>query len=191
MTSKSVADLLEDLDRDPLALPTEGVQRQPVDSEAWFKTLKYAPGLPGPVRVPRPGAGVHDRLRDLVQPRPPALRDRPAHPRRRPPRPYPQHTIRAPTHLTTARDRTPATVRHHPTPTQDPRPARTGLDQQKPEATGGTTSRLTPAGLNPLTRSGVRDVTLSGLARNFGDVFELWSGGQCGVGVVVGGDALE
>ena len=32
---------------------------------------------------------------------------------------------------------------------------------------------------------------LSGLARNFGDVFELWSGGQCGVGVVVGGDALE
>ena len=32
---------------------------------------------------------------------------------------------------------------------------------------------------------------LSGLARNFGDVFELWSGGQCGVGVVVSGDALE
>ena len=32
---------------------------------------------------------------------------------------------------------------------------------------------------------------LSGLARNFGDVFELWSGGQCGVGAVVGGDALE
>jgi 7,8-dihydropterin-6-yl-methyl-4-(beta-D-ribofuranosyl)aminobenzene 5'-phosphate synthase len=34
-------------------------------------------------------------------------------------------------------------------------------------------------------------VVLSGLARNFGDVFELWSGGQCGVGVVVSGDALE
>src|SRR6476661_274021 len=33
--------------------------------------------------------------------------------------------------------------------------------------------------------------SLSGLARNFGDVFELWSGGQCGVGVVVSGDALE
>ena len=32
---------------------------------------------------------------------------------------------------------------------------------------------------------------LSGLARNFGDVFELGSGGQCGVGVVAGGDALE
>ena len=38
---------------------------------------------------------------------------------------------------------------------------------------------------------GQADLALSGLARNFGDVFELWSGGQCGVGVVVGGDALE
>jgi putative transposase len=36
-----------------------------------------------------------------------------------------------------------------------------------------------------------RRARLSGLARNFGDVFELWSGGQCGVGVVVSGDALE
>ena len=40
-------------------------------------------------------------------------------------------------------------------------------------------------------RKGFSWITLSGLARNFGDVFELWSGGQCGVGVVVSGDALE
>ena len=38
---------------------------------------------------------------------------------------------------------------------------------------------------------GVRVCGLSGLARNFGDVFGLWSGGECGVGVIVGGDALE
>jgi len=42
-----------------------------------------------------------------------------------------------------------------------------------------------------MSPEGGHDEMLSGLARNFGDVFELWSGGQCGVGVVVSGDALE
>jgi acyl dehydratase len=34
-------------------------------------------------------------------------------------------------------------------------------------------------------------LTLSGLARNFGDVFGAGSGSERAVGVIVGGDALE
>jgi glyoxylase-like metal-dependent hydrolase (beta-lactamase superfamily II) len=51
-----------------------------------------------------------------------------------------------------------------------------------------STGRAIAAYMRPTGRFGR---LLSGLARNFGDVFELWSGGQCGVGVVVSGDALE
>jgi hypothetical protein len=45
---------------------------------------------------------------------------------------------------------------------------------------GGLTARLTALAAE-----------LSGLARNFGDVFAAGSGGERAIGVIVGGDALE
>jgi hypothetical protein len=83
------------------------------------------------------------------------------------------------------------------TPEHPPSQARPG-DTWKAGAGQRTTHAHTIPN-RPIARNQPRDGTtslihgfrLSGLARNFGDVFELWSGGQCGVGVVVSGDALE
>ncbi len=91
MTSKPVAQLLVDLG------VTRSHSRPRVSndnpySEAAFKTLKYAPGLPRDLRL----AGRRPRVRRgvlrLLQPRAPPLRDRAAHPglgplRHRPRRP--------------------------------------------------------------------------------------------------------
>ena len=59
MTSKSRRDLLDDLERDPLALPAEGEQRQPVQ-RGLVQDLEVRAGLPRPVRVPRRRPRVHD-----------------------------------------------------------------------------------------------------------------------------------
>ena len=95
MTSKPVATLLDDLQ------VTRSHSRPRVSndnpySEAWNKTLKYAPVFPERFsslpRRPR----LHQRIRRLLQPSlPPARRDRAAHPRRRPLRTR-RHHRRAP-----------------------------------------------------------------------------------------------
>ena len=86
MTSKTVAQLLADLE------VTRSYSRPKVSndnpySEAWFKTLKYAPDLPRPVRLPHRCPAVYGLLRRRLQPSPPPHRDRPAHSRRRALRP--------------------------------------------------------------------------------------------------------
>jgi hypothetical protein len=85
MTSKPVALLLADLG------VTQSHSRPHVSndnpySEAQFKTLKYRPGFParfGSIEAPASTA----RTSSLVQQRAPPRRPRPAHRRRRPPRP--------------------------------------------------------------------------------------------------------
>ena len=88
MTSKPVALLLADLG------VTQSHSRPHVSndnpySEAQFKTLKYRPGIPGPVRLDRGRPGTLPGLLPLVQQRAPPRRARPAHRRRRPLRPGP------------------------------------------------------------------------------------------------------
>ena len=86
MTSKPVALLLADLG------VTKSHSRPHVSndnpySEAQFKTLKYRPDFPGPVRLDRGRPGALPGLLPLVQRRAPPRRARPAHRRRRPLRP--------------------------------------------------------------------------------------------------------
>ena len=80
MTSKPVSQLLIDL----------GVVRSHShphvsninpNSEAAFKTLKYCPAFPRPVRLPRRQEGAMRGVLQLRQPRPPAQRHRAAYPR--------------------------------------------------------------------------------------------------------------
>ena len=150
MTSKTVADLLADLD------VTRSHSRPKVSNdnpyrEAWFKTLKYAPVFPdrfGSLADARAFMTDfvtwynHDHRHTGIGLHTPAD----VHYGRR--RHRPRRTARTPS--TAARAAHPerfSTTR----PTQDPRPARHSLDQ--PTRAAEPTSRLTPAGLNPLTNS--------------------------------------
>ena len=88
MTSKPVALLLADLG------VTQSHSRPHVSndnpySEAQFKTLKYRPGVPGPVPLDRGRPRALPGILPLVQRRAPPRRPRPAHRRRHPPRPRP------------------------------------------------------------------------------------------------------
>jgi transposase InsO family protein len=148
MTSKTVATLLSDLN------VTRSHSRPRVSndnpySEAWFKTLKYAPEIPRPLPIPGRRPRLPHRVRRLVQPRPPPRRDRPAHPRRRPLRPGRHHGRPANRHPRRSPSSPPRTLLHHHRP-QDPRPPADRLDQQarRPARTG----RLTPTGLNHLDK---------------------------------------
>ena len=193
MTSKTVAALLADLAGHPVAFAATGVQRQPVLGvavqnlevrAATFLNDSDHSARQGNSWTPSRNWYNHEHRHTGIGLHTPAdvhfgLATDIAADRR--------------TVLTEARARHPhrfGTDRR----AEDPRPTRHRLDQ--PTSTGHHPgdrhdSRLTPTGLIHLEKFRVGDVTLSGLARNFGDVFELWSGGQCGVGVVVGGDALE
>ena len=86
MTSKPVALLLADLGRHPVPLPPARLQRQPVLRGA-VQDAEVPAGLPRPVPLDRSRPGALPGLLPLVQQRAPPRRARPAHRRRRPPRP--------------------------------------------------------------------------------------------------------
>ena len=86
MTSKPVAFLLADLGVTKTHSRPHVSNDNPY-SEAQFKTLKYRPDFPAPVRLDRGRPGVLPGLLPLVQRRAPPRRARPAHRRRRPLRP--------------------------------------------------------------------------------------------------------
>ena len=86
MTSKTVAALLGRPGRDPVPLPSQGQQRQPL-LRGVVQDLEVRPGLPATIRFARARPGLHGRVRADLQPRAPPQRHRPTHRRRRPLRP--------------------------------------------------------------------------------------------------------
>ncbi len=129
MTSKPVALLLADLG------VTQSHSRPHVSndnpySEAQFKTLKYRPGVPGPVRLGRGRPGALPGILPLVQQRAPPRRARAAHRRRRPPRPGRSRPGRARPDPHRRLPRPPRALRQQAT--NPARPARHVLDQPAP-----------------------------------------------------------
>ena len=86
MTSKTVAQLLADLEVTRSHSRPEGVERQPV-LRGLVQNLEVRPDVPRTIRLPGRRATVHGRFRRRLQPPPPPHRHRSAHPRRRPLRP--------------------------------------------------------------------------------------------------------
>ena len=119
MTAKCTAQLLADLG------VTRSLSRPQVSddnpfSEAQFKTLKYHPGFPGPLRRhPRRGRVLPDLL-PVVQPRASPRRYRHAHPQRRPPRTRRGRPLTTPAHPARRLGSKPRTVRPRPPETPDP-----------------------------------------------------------------------
>jgi len=151
MTSKTVTALLSDLE------VTRSHSRPKVSndnpySEAWFKTLKYAPTFPERFGTLADARGFLD---DFVQ----WYNHQHRHtgiglqPGRRPLRPGTSQGRRPRGHPEHRPSRHPRTLHQHHT-AQDPSTARSGLDQ--PPTTTGRTSRVTPTGLNHLDKYRVR-----------------------------------
>lgn len=126
MTSKTVTALLSDLE------VTKSHSRPRVSndnpfSEAWFKTLKFAPAFPQ--RFGTVGEGRECHLRRGLQPHPPPLRDRAEHRGRRSLWVGCGQNRSAVGDPGRRPDPEPRTLLHHSRP-EDPRPARHDLDQQ-------------------------------------------------------------
>ena len=146
MTSKPVAQLLADLGV-ARSHSRPKVSNDNPYSEAQFKTLKYCPAFPDRFGSIADARAFCDRVLQLLQPRTPPLRHRPAHPRLGPLR----HRRRDPgaTAPTSSPPHTPATPHRFRRPPQPP---------SCPPRPGSTDPRWNQSDTEQLTRSCLIDL---------------------------------